>query len=280
MIQRTGEETNELQPWSRDKQDSASSEPLSCSHVHSSRSLPRRRRQSHPQPPLPRLHRRRETLHFWSGTPSVLKAMFACPRAHRVAILGPLTLPAPKPLSLRMSPGSPSRSSPTSSAPMPTPNQNAPNPLPPGGSATWQSSLDTSRVWAQKVGSIDAGSDPSCPNTGAIPCLLLQSILNQKGPTGGRLLATTTYIQRLNTNGGSAPTYRLHCGSDSARAVHFRLRLLPPGRISTSQSVGGDSDFARGVAPLVVPSRARPPGKAKRCLGATISRLGKLTSLH
>jgi len=86
------------------------------------------------------------------------------------------------------------------------PNQNAPNPLPPGGSATWQSSLDTSSVWGKKVGSINAGSDPSCPNSGAIPCLLLQSIGNQQGPTGGQLLADTTYIQRLNTNGGSAPT--------------------------------------------------------------------------
>ena len=86
------------------------------------------------------------------------------------------------------------------------PNQNAPNPLPPGGSATWQSSLDTSSVWGKKVGSINAGSDPSCPNSGAIPCLLLISIGNQQGPTGGQLLADTTYIQRLNTNGGSAPT--------------------------------------------------------------------------
>ena len=86
------------------------------------------------------------------------------------------------------------------------PNQNAPNPLPPGGSATWQSSLDTSSVWGKKVGSINAGSDPSCPNSGAIPCLLLQSIGNQQGPTGGELLADTTYIQRLNTNGGSFPT--------------------------------------------------------------------------
>lgn len=28
------------------------------------------------------------------------------------------------------------------------PNQFAPNPLPPGGNATWQSSFDTSKVWA------------------------------------------------------------------------------------------------------------------------------------
>jgi uncharacterized protein DUF3455 len=87
------------------------------------------------------------------------------------------------------------------------PNQNAPNPLPLGGNATWQSSLDTSRVWAVAVGSIAAGSDPaSCPNDGAIPCLLLQSIGNQRGPTGGNLLAKATFVQRLNTRGGAAPT--------------------------------------------------------------------------
>jgi Protein of unknown function (DUF3455) len=87
------------------------------------------------------------------------------------------------------------------------PNEFAPNPLPLGGNATWQSSFDTSKVWAVAVGHIDAGSDPaSCANAGSIPCLLLQSIGNQKGPTGGRLLAKATFVQRLNTNGGSAPT--------------------------------------------------------------------------
>jgi hypothetical protein len=75
------------------------------------------------------------------------------------------------------------------------------------GNATWQSSLDTSKVWAVAVGSIPAGSDAqSCPNDGAIPCLLLQSIGNQKGPTGGNLLAKATFVQRLNTKGGAAPT--------------------------------------------------------------------------
>ena len=87
------------------------------------------------------------------------------------------------------------------------PNINAPDPLPVGGNATWQSSLDSSRVWAKATGSIDGGSDPaSCPNHGAIPCLLLESIGNERGPTGGRLLAKTTFVQRLNTNGGAAPT--------------------------------------------------------------------------
>jgi len=84
------------------------------------------------------------------------------------------------------------------------PNENAPNPLP-FGSATWQNSLDSSVVWAKAVGSIAAGSDPSCPNAGSIACLLLQSIGSQKGPAGGKVMTQTTYVQRLNTNGGSAP---------------------------------------------------------------------------
>ena len=94
------------------------------------------------------------------------------------------------------------------------PNGAAPNPLP-FGSATWQSSFDSSKVWAQvplsnlttppSPASIPAGSDPSCPNAGSIACLLLQSIGNQQGPTGGKLLAKTTFVQRLNTKGGSAP---------------------------------------------------------------------------
>ena len=75
------------------------------------------------------------------------------------------------------------------------------------GNATWQSSLDSSRVWAVKVNGINAGSDPaSCPNSGSIQCLLLQSVGNKKGPTGGNLLFKTTFIQRLNTAGGAVPT--------------------------------------------------------------------------
>jgi len=94
------------------------------------------------------------------------------------------------------------------------PNQSAPNPVA-FGNATWQSSLDSSKVWAQSLFSegglppvqhaISAGSDPSCPNSGAISCLLLQSIGTDKGPAGGNFLTQTTFIQRLNTRGGSAP---------------------------------------------------------------------------
>jgi len=96
-------------------------------------------------------------------------------------------------------------------SPNTNPNDDVPKPLP-FGNATWQSSFDSSKVWAQVPringvpAAIPAGSDPSCPNTGSIDCLLLQSVGTQAGPTGGTALAKTTFIQRLNTNGGSAPT--------------------------------------------------------------------------
>jgi hypothetical protein len=79
--------------------------------------------------------------------------------------------------------------------------------VPLSGNATWQSSLDSSRVWAVRVNGIDPSADiDSCPNTGSIQCLLLQSVGNAKGPTGGNLLFKTTFIQRLNTKGGAVPT--------------------------------------------------------------------------
>jgi hypothetical protein len=89
-------------------------------------------------------------------------------------------------------------------SPNTNPNQFAPKPLP-FGNATWQSSLDTSKVWAQALQSIPAGSHPSCPNPNSITCLLLQVIGSEKGPTGGRSLTSTSFIQRLNTKGGLAP---------------------------------------------------------------------------
>jgi hypothetical protein len=89
-------------------------------------------------------------------------------------------------------------------SPNTNPNESASKPLP-FGNATWQSSFDSSKVWGQQLHSIPAGSDESCPNTGSIACLLLQSAGSEEGPAGGKFLTQTTFIQRLNTNGGSAP---------------------------------------------------------------------------
>ena len=65
---------------------------------------------------------------------------------------------------------------------------------------TWQDSRDTSTVWAKLIAFV---ADPNA--SGAIPWLKLQTVGTQDGPTGGNTLSRTTFIQRLNTVGGSAP---------------------------------------------------------------------------
>ena len=85
--------------------------------------------------------------------------------------------------------------------------------VPLSGNATWQASLDSSRVWAVKSAGIDPDSSiEACPNNGSIQCLLLASVGNLKGPTGGSLLANTTFIHRLNTRGGAVPTSECTAG--------------------------------------------------------------------
>ena len=87
------------------------------------------------------------------------------------------------------------------------PKDFVPKPVPLSGNATWQSSFDSSKVWAQKFAGVPPGPDvQSCRNTGSIDCLLLQSVGNLEGPTGGKFLANVTFVQRVNTRGGSVPT--------------------------------------------------------------------------
>ena len=81
-----------------------------------------------------------------------------------------------------------------------------PDPLDNGAiRATWQSSLDTSTVWAATVQD-GSSSDPNFVRPGAVAWLLLEKKGTQRGPTGGEDLAQTTFVQRLNTTGGLAPT--------------------------------------------------------------------------
>ncbi|MBP7676254.1 MAG: DUF3455 domain-containing protein [Thermoanaerobaculia bacterium] len=68
--------------------------------------------------------------------------------------------------------------------------------------ATWQHSRDSSSVWAQ---AIQSSSDPAFVAPGAVPWLLLRVTGAETGPTGGRRLTATSYIQRVNTDGGIAP---------------------------------------------------------------------------
>jgi hypothetical protein len=79
----------------------------------------------------------------------------------------------------------------------------SPNPVQNGAArATWQHSKDTSAVWAMAIAS---STDPAYVTPGAIPWLLLSIVGAQHGPTGGGKLSDTTFIQRVNTAGGSAP---------------------------------------------------------------------------
>jgi len=78
---------------------------------------------------------------------------------------------------------------------------NSPNPDE-GGTivrATWQDSQDTSTVWAKAVASASV-------TPGAIAWVKLQVVGARGGPTGGDTLSGTTFIQRLNTVGGLAPS--------------------------------------------------------------------------
>jgi hypothetical protein len=79
----------------------------------------------------------------------------------------------------------------------------SPNPVEQGTPrATWQHSFDSSAVWARAVAS---STDANYVAPGAIPWLLLEAVGEANGPTGGSTLSRTTYIQRVNTEGGIAP---------------------------------------------------------------------------
>ncbi|WAK02285.1 DUF3455 domain-containing protein [Methylobacter sp. YRD-M1] len=85
---------------------------------------------------------------------------------------------------------------------------------------TWQHSRDTSTVWGAAAAS---SSDPDFVQPGAIPWLLVQVVGAQEGPTGGDKLTETTFIQRLNTSGGSAPSTGCDLPTDVGKKelVHY-----------------------------------------------------------
>ena len=64
---------------------------------------------------------------------------------------------------------------------------------------TWEDSGDTSTIWAQLIASATVKTD-------AVAWLLLRVVGKRAGPTGGTTLSGTTFVQRLNTEGGLAPT--------------------------------------------------------------------------
>jgi hypothetical protein len=80
--------------------------------------------------------------------------------------------------------------------------------------ATWHHSRDSSTVWAKvrpanpaDPGDLgDASTDPDFVAEGAVAWLKLTVTGTENGPTGGDTLAKATFIQRLNTRGGLAPS--------------------------------------------------------------------------
>ena len=82
--------------------------------------------------------------------------------------------------------------------------------------ATWQHSKDTSTVWGGKA---IPSSDPKFVAKDAIPWLLLPMAGTAVGPTGGDTLTATTFIQRLNTSGGVAPSEQCSSVNDLGREV-------------------------------------------------------------
>lgn len=77
--------------------------------------------------------------------------------------------------------------------------------------ATWQDSRDTSTVLARATNS---SSDPNFVAPGAIAWVLLQRVGSQAGPDGGDALTGTTFVQRLSTTGGLAPSTGCETSND------------------------------------------------------------------
>jgi hypothetical protein len=82
----------------------------------------------------------------------------------------------------------------------------SPNPFADGiVRATWQDSKDTSTVWGKVVPG-DSSTDAAFVAPGAIAWLRVTVVGAEDGPTGGGTLTPTTFIQRVNTSGGVAPS--------------------------------------------------------------------------
>jgi hypothetical protein len=89
----------------------------------------------------------------------------------------------------------------------------SPNPDEPGNPvrAAWQHSRDSSIVWGRVT---DMSVDANFVAPGAIPWLTVETAGVQEGPAGGDQLTETTFIQRLNTVGGSAPATGCSAAAD------------------------------------------------------------------
>jgi len=81
-----------------------------------------------------------------------------------------------------------------------------------GGTArpSWQDSSDSSQVWGRAAA---ASTDPAYVAPGAIPWLLVEIVGARRVAPGVAALAQTSFIQRVNTSGGTAPAGACQIGA-------------------------------------------------------------------
>ena len=93
----------------------------------------------------------------------------------------------------------------------------SPNPLESGvPRATWRHSRDTSTVRGRPIAS---SSDPAFVARDAIPWLLIEVTGAQDGPTHGHALTKTTFVQRVNTFAGIAPSTGCTLSTDVGKSA-------------------------------------------------------------
>jgi hypothetical protein len=105
----------------------------------------------------------------------------------------------------------------------PNPHEPSPSPLTDGPiRATWQHSKDSSLVWGKVVPG-DSSTDAAYVAPGAIPWLRITVAGTEDGPTGGDTLSATTYLHRVNTSGGIAPSTGCASSADVGKQafVHY-----------------------------------------------------------
>jgi hypothetical protein len=81
---------------------------------------------------------------------------------------------------------------------------------------TWQDSRDTSTVRGKAVAS---SSDPAFVARDAIPWLLIEVTGARDGPTHGQALTKTTFVQRVNTVAGIAPSTGCALSTDVGKSA-------------------------------------------------------------
>lgn len=77
--------------------------------------------------------------------------------------------------------------------------------------AAWRHSRDSSTVWGR---AFPPSFDPEFVRPNSVPWLLVETVGTLQGPGGGDTLTGTTFIQRVNTLGGLAPSTGCSAAAD------------------------------------------------------------------